>query len=266
MLTDSIGEAIAQIDRLRKLIKKGNGIQVRNAEERAVAKATALTWFHNHKATLQPVGMTYEFERLNEGYQALLDHSDRQTTRRVYDQLCKSIRATLIELRAEVLKAPVQPVSTSDQSISFQALGSDQRMQAVLTARWDECVICLKAGAPLAATVMMGGLLEALLLARVNLEPDKSRIFKATAAPKGDQQKPRQLKEWALKNYIEVAHELGWITVSAKDVGEVLRDYRNYIHPSKQYSHNVALSADDAAVLWEVAKAIARQVLKQPSL
>lgn len=43
------------------------------------------------------------------------------------------------------------------------------------------------------------------------------------------------------------------------------RGYRNYIHPSKQYSHNVALSTDDAAILWEVAKAIARQVLKQPS-
>lgn len=262
MLTTSIDEAIAQIDRLRRLIKKGSGAQVRGAEERSVVKATALTWFNNYKATLRSVEMAYEFERLEEAYQALLAHSDRQTTRSVYDQLCKSIKKNLIDLRTEALKAPVHTTSTSDQPISFQALGSDQRMQSVLTARWDECVVCLKAGAPLAATVMMGGLLEALLLARINLEADKPAIFKATAAPKDDQQKTRQLKEWALKNYIEVAHELGWITVSAKDVGEVLRDYRNYIHPSKQYSHNVALTTDDAMILWEVAKAIARQVLK----
>ncbi len=139
-------------------------------------------------------------------------------------------------------------------------------MQALLTARWDECVKCLRAGAPLAATVMMGGLLEALLLARINLELDKTPIFKAAAAPKDDQQRTRPLKEWALKNYIEVAHDVGWITVSAKDVSEVLRDYRNYIHPSKQYSHNVVLSLDDAAILWEVAKAIARQILKPSQL
>ena len=262
MQTQYIDEAIAQIDRLRKLIKKGKGAQVRSAEEKVIAKATALSWFNNYKASLQSVEMTSEFERLEQAYQALIAHSDRQTTRNVYDQICKSIRGDLISLRTELLRAPAHPTATSDQPISFQSLGADQKMQAVLTARWNECAICLKAGAPLAATVMMGGLLEALLLARVNLEADKSIIFKTVAAPRDGQKKNRPLKEWALKNYIEVAHELGWITVSAKDVGEVLRDYRNYIHPQKQYTHNVALIADDAAILWEVAKAIARQVLK----
>jgi hypothetical protein len=47
-----------------------------------------------------------------------------------------------------------------------------------------------------------------------------------------------------LKDFIDVVHELGWITVSAKDVGAVLRDYRNYIHPQKQLSHNVHLKLD----------------------
>jgi len=206
--------------------------------------------------------MTTPFARLDAAYQNLVAHSDRLTTRGVYDHLLKSIRVDLIALRAEALATPTKVVPTSDNPVSFQALGSDARMQAVLAARWNECVLCLQAGAPLAATVMMGGLLEALLLARVNLQTDKTSVFKATAAPKDDQQKTRPLKEWALKNYIEVAHELGWITVSAKDVGEVLRDYRNYIHPSKQYSHNVTLTVDDAAILLEVAKAIARQVLK----
>jgi hypothetical protein len=262
MNADCIDDALAQIDRLRKLIKKGNGTQMRGAEERAITKATGLSWFHNYKAALHAVDMTATFNRLDDSYQALVAHSDRLTTRKVYDQLLKSIRSDLISLRAELLAAPTHVIATSDQPVSFQALGSDARMQAVLAARWNECVLCLHAGAPLAATVMMGGLLEALLLARVNLEPNMASIFKASSAPKDNQQKAKPLKEWALKNYIEVAHELGWVTVSAKDVGEVLRDYRNYIHPSKQYSHNVTLTADDAIILWEVAKAIARQVLK----
>jgi len=65
-----------------------------------------------------------------------------------------------------------------------------------------------------------------------------------------------------LKNYIDVAHELQWISESAKDVGVVLRDYRNFIHPQKELSHGVVLKSDDASILWEVAKSISKQLLK----
>jgi hypothetical protein len=109
---------------------------------------------------------------------------------------------------------------------------------------------------------MMGGLLEALLLARVNSETDKQAVFKAASAPRDKGGKTKPLPEWMLKNYIDVVQELGWISVSAKDVGEVLRDYRNYIHPFKQVSHGVVLGMDDASLLWEVSKAITRQVVK----
>jgi hypothetical protein len=40
----------------------------------------------------------------------------------------------------------------------------------------------MTAGAPLAATVMIGGLLEGLLLARILHEANKTPIFTATAA------------------------------------------------------------------------------------
>ncbi|MBL8230659.1 MAG: hypothetical protein JNL98_19360 [Bryobacterales bacterium] len=64
-----------------------------------------------------------------------------------------------------------------------------------------------------------------------------------------------------LKSYIDVAHELSWISTSAKDVGVVLRDYRNYVHPQKEYSHGIVLTPEDARVLWDVAKTIVRQLL-----
>jgi hypothetical protein len=60
-----------------------------------------------------------------------------------------------------------------------------------------------------------------------------------------------------------VAHELGWITVSAKDVGAVLRDYRNYIHPQKQLSHGVQLTPEDATLFWEISKSISRQIVRK---
>jgi hypothetical protein len=98
-------------------------------------------------------------------------------------------------------------------------------MKTILEGRWSEITSCVTAKAPLAATVMMGGLLEGLLLARVNNHANKSEIFTASAAPKDKAGKTLPLKDWTLQNYIGVAHELKWITQTVKDIGEVLRDY-----------------------------------------
>jgi hypothetical protein len=73
---------------------------------------------------------------------------------------------------------------------------------------------------------------------------------------------PLPLKDRTLKHFIDVAHELKWISQSAKDVGVVLRDYRNFIHPQKELSHGIELKSDDAALLWDVAKSISKQLLK----
>jgi len=78
--------------------------------------------------------------------------------------------------------------------------------------------------------------------------------------------KPLQLKEWTLKNYTDVAHELGWITKTTKDIGEFVRDYRNFIHPQKELSHGIVLEPGDAEMLWEVTKSITLQILKTASV
>jgi hypothetical protein len=108
---------------------------------------------------------------------------------------------------------------------------------------------------------MMGGLPETLLLARINITANKAPVFTAKAAPRGKQQKTLPLAEWKLVNMVEVGHELGWITKSAKDVGNVLRDFRNYIHPHKEHTDGVQIGEEDARMFWEVTKAISRQVL-----
>jgi hypothetical protein len=109
---------------------------------------------------------------------------------------------------------------------------------------------------------MMGGLLEGLLLARVHKEANQAPIFTAKAAPKDKNGTPLKLHKWMLADYIGVAHELSWISVAAKDVGVVLRDYRNYIHPHKELAHGVMLRPADALILWGVAKGITTQLLK----
>jgi hypothetical protein len=256
----TIDSALAEADRLRKLLKKKSTQQVRSTDECTIVKATALAWFNTHRMHI--VGTVEEgaLRAVDAVYRHVLEGSDRATARATYDGLLKDLRSKLIGLRSDAVM--LQPVSTSDQPPDFSPLIADIQMQAILTERWEECGKCLTAGAPLAATVMMGGLLEALLLGRVHRESNKAPIFQAASAPRDKGGQTRPLPEWTLRNYIDVAHELGWISVSAKDVGEVLRDYRNYVHPFKQLSHGVHLTADDAILLWEVSKAISRQITK----
>jgi hypothetical protein len=138
-------------------------------------------------------------------------------------------------------------------------------MREILERRWDECQRCLDAEAHLAATVMMGGLLEALFVARANRLQDKKPLFTAKATPLDSQtKKPLPLSRWTLQPYLDVGHELGWISSSAKDIAVVLRDYRNYVHPEKERSHGVTLTAHDSDMFWQVTKSLARQLLRSP--
>jgi len=200
-------------------------------------------------------------EAVDTAYRQILDSTEREVSRPVYIATVKAGKAALISLRGSLLSGKTVAPST-DSPPAFTTLASDPTMQAILVRRWDECTRCIGAGAYLAATVMMGGLLEALLVARANRLTDKSVLFKAKSAPLDQKtKKPLDLRDWMLASYINVGHELGWLTKSAKDVAVVLRDYRNYVHPEKERSHGLVLTEEDARMFWEVTKSFARQLL-----
>jgi hypothetical protein len=135
-------------------------------------------------------------------------------------------------------------------------------MRDILARRWYECRRCVDAEAHLAAIVMMGGLLEALFVARANKMPDKRSLINAKSAPKDSNTgKTRNYQEWMLDSYINVAFELKWITQSAKEVSDILKEYRNYVHPEKELRHGVILSFNDSSMFWQVTKELVRQLL-----
>jgi len=257
---EAIYQAINEAERLRSIIRKKTSPQVRGSE-RGIIRATALTWFKSHRPHLKTVFSESDLQPVDEMYQTIVEVSHREAARSRYLGIFKSIGTSLVQLRSgNAVK--LAAATTDDRPPDFSKLVSDAAMKTILGKRWTECVTCISAGAPLAATVMIGGLLEGLLLARVNRENNKASIFTAAAAPKDRQNKTLALKEWTLQDYIAVAHEVGWITVAAKDVGVVVRDYRNYIHPQKELSHGVSLITGDAVILWEIGKSISRQLLK----
>lgn len=260
---DAVDSVVREVRRLRRAITRGHHTaQVRSEEERGLMKATALSWFRGHRPTVAEGVGTELVEPVDHLFRELLGGSDRAMSRRACGNLLRSLDSALSKLRREAVAPTRDLARTADDPPTFATLIGDQAMQLILDRRWRECTTCITANAPLAATVMMGGLLEALLLARVNSAPDKKPVFTATAAPRDRSSgKPLPLQEWSLRHYIDVAHELEWISQSAKDVGVVLRDYRNYVHPYKELSHGVSLQARDATLFWEVTKSISRQLL-----
>jgi hypothetical protein len=265
----SIETAIAEIENLRKVLKQQTSKQVQSEDEKQIAKATAHAWFNNHRVTIIAFVGADAINGLDGQYRGLMAAAARSTLRNKYAEIVKAIKKSLATLQTDHVlalatppTAPAPPPATADTPPAFTPLIADPKMQVILKKRWQECVICVKAGAPLGATVMMGGILEGLLLARINQLPNQAPVHTAKAAPKDKAGKTLPLKDWKLKDFIDVAHELTWITTTAKDIGVVLRDYRNYIHPQKELSHGISLTPGDADMLWSIAKNMITQVLK----
>lgn len=245
---ESIYAAIQEVQRLRTRTKKKKSLLIRGSE-RDIIRATALAWFNNHRKQLTVVFTKSDLAEIDNLYQWTFQASHKTTLRSSYVDVFKQIVDALVEFRSSnvirLSEASFAP-PTSDTLPDFSSVVSDDLMKKILEDRWIEIASCVTAKAPLAATVMMGGLLEGILYARIEHLADKKPVFTAAAAPKGKTGKPQPLKEWTLQNYIDVAHEIGWITATVHDISDVVRDYRNYIHPHKQHSEKVFVSPEDA--------------------
>jgi hypothetical protein len=259
---DTIDKSSLEIEKLQKLFKKLNSRQVSSRDEKDILKAVAITWFQTHRPIVIKYVSEISIKHIDGSFQELLSSADKSPLRQKCLSLFKLVKSDLVKLRTDNIVSVAAPVSkTVDTVPNFSHLVADTDMQKILASRWDECIKCVENNAPLAAVVMMGGLLETLLLSKVNSLISPAPVYTAKLAPKNSQGKTLALKEWGLRNYIEVAHELKWITQTEKDLGAVLMDYRNYIHPFKQKTYNVFLKPSDATILWELCKSISKQLL-----
>lgn len=256
-----LDDLVVEIDRVRKALAKIKVPQVRSAEQRDLLKSTALSWFQTRRPRLLEDLPPDVLAKIDAPYRLILEASERSSAKNTYVAAAKAARTELVAARGSILVAsPMR--RTADAPPSFSSLAADPTMQSILERRWGECKRCIEAGAPLAAIVMMGGLLEALLVSRANMLKDKSRMFKAAATPLDPKtKKPLDLRQWTLGPYIDVGHELKWISDSAKNVSVIVRDYRNYIHPEKERSHGIRLTLDDSIMLWELTKNLSRELL-----
>jgi hypothetical protein len=260
---DVVGGALREVDAARKRVSAGKSKQVTQADALDYLKSVGYAWFKSHRPSLQDKVPATELSAVDGHLERVLTATEKASARTTYVGALKDAKEALITLRSALLTAPTVSSGGVASPPDFSRLASDTTMREILVGRWNECQRCLQAQAHMAATVMMGGFLEALFVARANQLVDKGPMFRTKVTPlDGKTRKPLALSEWTLRHYIDVGQELGWISRSGKDVAAVLRDYRNYIHPEKQRSHGVMLNAYDSAMFWEVTKSLTQQLLK----
>ncbi len=261
---EAIDSAITEVTSARSRVTKIISKQVRGVDAIASLKATVQAWFHTHKPVVISGSPTIDLAVVDQHYTTVLNATEKHAAKRTYLDALKDAKAALIVARTAALTAPttVTIANTDDLAPDFSPLAGNELMRIILTRRWHECAKCVKADCHLAAIVMMGGLLEALFVARANKLADKSPLIGAANAPKDKSGTVVNYQDWMLDSYIKVGCELRWITKSAKDVSDTLKEYRNFVHPAKELRYGVTLSLNDSSMFWQVTKALARQLLQ----
>lgn len=115
---------------------------------------------------------------------------------------------------------------------------TDTQLRAIIERDYRELTLNIfPSGAWKSTVILAGSILEAILFDL--LTSDASRKSKALSSPKAPKANKRVKDfdgdEWNLHNLIEVSVDLGLLPDQrSKTFDQVLRDYRNFVHPRKE--------------------------------
>ena len=137
--------------------------------------------------------------------------------------------------------------------LNLARLNIDAPFQQVIEQRIGEIHKSLRADAPLAVIFLCGSTLEGLLLDAAT--KNSQQFNQAASAPKDKTNNTRQFHEWTLDSFINVAHEVGMLSLDIKKHSHSLKDFRNFIHPRQQAVQNFRPDAHTAKISWQVLQA-----------
>ncbi len=121
-----------------------------------------------------------------------------------------------------------------------------------LNTRLKEVCICLENKANLSAIIMIGSTLEGILFA---LAKKYTKEFnKNELSPKDkDTDKVKPLEKWTFENFLQVACNLKILKENNTKFVHTLKEFRNYIHPSKEFE-NISPDEHTATISFEILK------------
>lgn len=122
-----------------------------------------------------------------------------------------------------------------DLNVNLADLVSEATFGAQLQKRLEEVKICRQHGAPLAAIIMLGSVLEGVLYDFALAQSDEG------AVPKDH-----------LQTLIDTAGVERWVAKDVVDYAHVLRGHRNLVHPKRQWADGYAPDDDVVRIAWNV--------------
>ena len=144
----------------------------------------------------------------------------------------------------------------------FLNLQLEPGLGEILADRWDQAQKCFNSEAYLAATIIMGSMLEGMLLAVLQSFPKEANACK-TAPHDPRRGKVKSFAAWSLSDMINVAHEAGWLDLDVKKYSHALREFRNLIHPYQQLMVNAFPDKDTCGISWLVVQAAANDLARK---
>ena len=184
-----------------------------------------------------------------EAAEALLDPVQLENS---YDSFteCMEIVDRLARVSPERIFKPDQEFLDGGLKIpSIQNLPVEPEVLEIIQDRLKEIQICLLYGAHLAAILLCGSVLEAVLFGVAHKEPEKFNRSKSSPK-KGD--KVKAFREWKLAELIDVAQDTGYLQSDLRMPSHFLRDFRNYIHPNQQLRSRFSPNEHTAKVCFQV--------------
>jgi hypothetical protein len=172
------------------------------------------------------------------------------------------VRPKLKEIAPQFVEQPKEPELKPLPPPDFLNLELEPGLAEILADRWNEAQRCLNGGAYLAATIIMGSMLEGMLLAVLQKFPKEANTCK-TAPPDPRTGKVKYFAEWALSDMINVAHEAGWLDLDVKKFSHSLREFRNLIHPYQQMIVKSFPDKDTCEISWLVVQAASNDLAKK---
>lgn len=127
-------------------------------------------------------------------------------------------------------------------------------LETIIQDRWLEAQRCQQSGAYLAAVIIMGSILEALLLARCSISP--AVAYQAPAAPKDRTTgKTPALHDWSPNSLIDVSVSQTWLKTDRGKFSHALRESRNIVHPYEHARTGANFDEATCKVCWQVLNA-----------
>lgn len=156
--------------------------------------------------------------------------------------------------------------STDNAAISTRTFNflEDDELREIVVRDYNELNnILFKEGAWKSCVIMCGSILEAILFDVLLNKKNYETSIKSAKVPKDRNKNPIKEDKWKLCNLIEIAEETEVLSQQrSKTIDQVLRDYRNFVHPKKEIKAKHPCTEAEALMAKGALDAVCNQLEK----